>query len=215
MAMMTAMVVFILKMVRIPRCWQVILSIGLIFTYALLTGGSIPVIRAAFMAAVILAAFSVELESDALNSLSFAALMILLMDASNLFDASFQLSFAAVAAIVILYTPIEKRLSFCPKWLSGAIAVSTAAWIGITPFQICHFGTIAPVALVANLFIVPLLDITVALGLLLAIAGLWAAPLAWGLAGCLKVVFNLMVVLAFCFCKIPFGYIQLWQVHRY
>src|SRR5580698_5194455 len=126
MAMMTAMVIFVLKLVRIPRHWQVGVSILLIFTYALLTGGSIPVMRAAFMASIILASLSLELESDALNSLAFAALMILLMDASNLFDTSFQLSFAAVAAIIILYGPIEKRLSFCPKWLSCALSVSTA-----------------------------------------------------------------------------------------
>ena len=215
MAMMTAMVIFILKLIRIPRPWQMGTGIFLVFTYALLTGGSIPVIRAAFMASVILASMSVELESDSLNSLCFAALILLLMDASNLFNTGFQLSFAAVAAIVILYAPIEKRLSFCPKWLSGALSVSTAAWIGITPLQIWHFGTVAPVSLIANLFIVPLLDITVALGLVLALAGLWAAPLAWGLAGCLKVVFNLMVVTAFWFSKIPFGYIQLWQVNRF
>jgi|GEM_PF-3170762 len=215
MAMMTAMVIFILKLVRIPWAWQAGLSIILIFTYALLTGGSVPVIRAAFMASVILASLSVELESDALNSLAFAALVLLLMDANNLFDTSFQLSFAAVAAIVILYAPLEKRLSFFPKWLAGAISVSTAAWIGITPLQIWHFGTIAPIALIANLFIVPLLDVTVALGLVLALAGLWLAPLAWGVAGCLKVVFNLMVVIAFWFTAIPFGYIQLWKVSRF
>jgi competence protein ComEC len=209
MAMMTAMVIFILKLIRIPRLWQASLSIILIFLYAILTGGSIPVMRAAFMASVILASLCVELESDALNSLCFAALMVLLIDAGNLFDTSFQLSFAAVAAIVILYLPMEKRLSFCPRWLSGAVAVSTAAWIGITPLQLWHFGTITPVALIANLFIVPLLDLTVALGLLLALAGLWAAPLAWGLAGCLKVVFNLMVVVAFWFSQIPFGYFQI------
>jgi len=215
MAMMTAMVIFILKLIRIPRLWQVGVSILLVFTYALLTGGSVPVMRAAFMASVMLASLSVELESDALNSLCFAALVLLLMDAGNLFDTSFQLSFAAVATIVILYASLEKRLSFCPKWLAGAISVSTAAWIGITPLQIWHFGTIAPVALIANLFIVPLLDLTVALGLGLALAGLWLAPLAWGLAGCLKVVFNVMVIVAFWFSKIPFGYIQLWQVSRF
>jgi len=215
MAMMTAMVIFVLKLVRIPRPWQVFLSILLVFTYALLTGGSIPVMRAAFMASVLLATFCFELESDSLNSLCFAALMILLMDAGNLFDTSFQLSFAAVAAIIILYGPIERSLSFCPRWLAGAMSVSTAAWIGITPLQIWHFGTIAPVALIANLFIVPLLDITVALGLALALAGLWVAPLAWSLAGCLKFVFNLMVVAAFWFSKIPYGYIQLWQIHRF
>ncbi len=215
MAMMTAMVIFILKIIRIPRLWQVALSILMIITYALLTGGSIPVLRAAFMASVVLASMTVELESDALNSLSFAALMILLMDAGNLFDTSFQLSFAAVAAIVMLYTPIEKRLSFLPGWLAGAIAVSTAAWIGITPLQIGHFGTLAPVALIANLVIVPLLDITVALGLSLSLAGLWAPPLAWSIAGCLKLIFNVMVIAAFWFSTIPFGFIQLWKVSRF
>lgn len=215
MAMMTAMVIFVLKLVRIPRPWQVGLSILLIFTYAILTGGSVPVIRAAFMASVILASLSAELESDALNSLAFAALVLLLMDASNLFETSFQLSFAAVAAIVILYAPLEKQLSFCPKWLAGALSVSTAAWIGITPFQMWHFGTFTPVALIANLFIVPLLDLTVALGLALALAGLWAAPLAWGLAGCLKLVFNLMVLVAFWFSNIPLGYIQLWPTSKF
>jgi len=214
MAMMTAMVIFVLKVIRFPRVWQILLSIVLVFTYAMLTGGSIPVLRAAFMAAVILASSSVELESDSLNSLAFAAMMILLMDASNLFDTSFQLSFAAVAAIIILYSPIEKRLLFCPRWLAGALSVSTAAWIGITPLQIWHFGTIAPVALIANLFIVPLLDITVALGIALSLAGLWMPPLAWALAGCLKLVFNVMVVAAFWFSKVPYGYIQLWQPHR-
>lgn len=210
MAMMTIMVVFILKLIRLPRLWQGGASILILFTYALLTGGSVPVLRAAFMASVFLASFSVEHESDALNSLAFAAMIILLMDANNLFDTSFQLSFAAVAAIVILFDLIEKRLSFFPKWLSSAVSVSTAAWIGITPLQLWHFGTITPIALIANLFIVPLLDITVAIGLTLAVAGLWLAPLAWVLAGCLKIVFNLMVIVAFWFSQIPFGYFSLF-----
>jgi hypothetical protein len=96
--------------------------------------------------------------------------------------------------------------------MAVALAVSTSAWVGITPVQLWHFGTITPIALIANLFIVPLLDITVALGLCLALAGLWAPPLAWMIAGCVKVVFNLMVVIAFWFANVPFGYIQLWSV---
>ncbi|MBF0570914.1 MAG: ComEC/Rec2 family competence protein [Candidatus Omnitrophica bacterium] len=209
MAMMTAMILFILKLIRIPRCLQMGGSILFLFIFAILTGGSVPVMRAVFMASVVLASFSFEHESDSLNSLALAALILLLMDAHNLFDTGFQLSFAAVAAIVILYGHIEKRLSFCPRWLASTLSVSTSAWIGITPLQIWHFGTITPVALIANIFIVPLLDLTVALGLPLALAGLWAPSAAWAMAGCLKVVFNLMVVIAYWFSLVPFGYIQL------
>ena len=209
MAMMTVMIFFVLKLIRIPRSLQMGGSILLLFIFAILTGGSVPVMRAAFMAAVVLASLAVEHESDSLNSVSLAALILLLMDARNLFDTGFQLSFAAVFAIVLLYGPIEKRLSFCPKWLAAALAVSTAAWVGITPLQIAHFGTVAPIALIANIFIVPLLDFTVALGLPLALAGLCMPTAAWVLAGCVKVVFNLMVVMAFWFSQVPFGYIQL------
>jgi len=214
-AMMVTIVIFVLKFIRIPRLFQGWLSILLIFTYALLTGGSIPVMRAAFTASILLASYIFELESDAFNSLCAAALLILLMNADNLFDTSFQLSFAAVAAIILLCKPIEEMLSFLPRWMSVALAVSTSAWIGITPVQLCHFGTITPIGLIANLFIVPLLDIIVALGIFLAVIGLWSPPIAWMIAGCVKVVFNLMVVIAFWFANVPFGYLQLWSVNRF
>jgi competence protein ComEC len=209
MAMMTAMIFFVLKLINIPRSWQMWGSLFLLFIFAILTGGSVPVMRAVFMVSVVLAAYAVEQESDSLNSLSLAALILLLIDAQNLFDTGFQLSFAAVAAIVTLCKPIEERLTFLPKWLACVFAVSTAAWIGITPLQLWHFGTFTPIALIANLFIVPLLDITVALGLSLALAGLCLPPAAWVLSGCLKVIFNLMVIIAYWFSQIPFGYVQL------
>jgi len=138
-AMMVTIVIFVLKLIRIPRLFQGGLSILLIFTYALLTGGSIPVMRAAFTASILLASYIFELESDSFNSLCAAALLILLMNADNLFDTSFQLSFAAVAAIILLCKPIEEMLSFLPRWMSVALAVSTSAWIGITPVQTLSF----------------------------------------------------------------------------
>lgn len=208
MSMMTAMVFFVLKLVRIPRLWQMTGSVMLVMVFAILTGGSIPVMRAAFMASVVLASFIFEHEGDSLNSLCLAAMVLLLMKAQDLFDTGFQLSFAAVAAILIFCRPIEKRLSFMPKAMASVCAVSTAAWMGITPFQLWHFGTTTPIALAANIFIVPLLDITVALGLSLALAGLWLPWMASSLAGCLKAVFNLMVVIAYWFSQIPFGYVQ-------
>ena len=81
MAMMTAMIFFVLKLIRIPRSLQMGGSILLLFIFAILTGGSIPVMRAAFMASVVLAACAFEHESDSLNSLALAALVLLLMDA--------------------------------------------------------------------------------------------------------------------------------------
>lgn len=207
-AIMTAMIVFVLKIVRIPGRAQIFLSIVLLFGYAVLTGGSVPVMRASLMACIWLASMGVELEGDALNSLSLAALLLLLFNASDLFDISFQLSFAAVFSIILFHDYLHANFSFGPPWLSSALAVSTAAWLGIAPFQWWHFGTFTPVALLANLVVVPLLDLVVILGLSLALLGILIPPVALCIAGVLKLVFNTMIVADWWFSKIPGGYFQ-------
>ncbi len=210
MAIIIAMVFFVLKLCGISRCWQCLGTIGFLFMYALLTGASPSVMRACFMASVILLGYAFEQEGEGLNSLGLAAFILLLINARNLFDIGFQLSFAAVGAIVIMYEPLKKSLSRLPEWLAAPLALSGAAWIGTAPLQLWHFGTITPIALLANIPIVPLADLTVALGLLLALAGLFTPVIALPIAGCLKIIFNVMIILAQWFSEVPYGYIQLY-----
>ena len=194
MAVVVLLVFFVFQLCPMHRRWKFLGTIIFLFFYALLTGWSAPVVRACIMASVILASFAFEYDPEPMNSLGLAGLILLLADAHTFFDIGFQLSFAAVLGIFILHRPLAKRVG-------RLMAVSLAAWIGTTPLQIYHFGTFTPVAILANIPIVPLADIVVLLGLLLSLAGLWCPWLAYPIAGCTKVIFNLMWA---AFKKVPF-----------
>jgi len=154
------------------------LTIGVVFSYAFITGWRPSAARAAFMVAVFLAASLVDRESSLQNSLGAAALILLGADTHQLFMPGFQLSFGVLWFIAIGSTVIIKRLSpfteldpFLPpqladwrqqawckarRWLAGTLSVSISAWIGSLPFILLHFQTVTPVAVIANCVLVPL-----------------------------------------------------------
>ncbi|MFV1996087.1 MAG: ComEC/Rec2 family competence protein, partial [Verrucomicrobiales bacterium] len=150
--------------------------------YAYLTGLRPSAVRAAVMASIYLMGILMGRPPRLLNSLAAAALLILTFDTQQIFLPGFQLSFAVLAAIALLAPPIRRRLHhriqpdpFIPSSLVPAAtrravkagrsiadlaAVSTAAWIGSAPLGLWHFHLVTPVALVANMFFVPLAFVT-------------------------------------------------------
>ncbi len=205
MTIVAAIFLFILKLFPLPR-WARFLGVVLfLFAYAFLSGWSASVVRSCIMSSVILAGFAFEQEGEALNSLGVAALILLLMDPHNLFDVGFQLSFAAVAAILILYPYCQKPFAFLPGFLRVSMAVSLAAWAGTAGFIFYHFHMITPISILANIPIVPLADLVMALGLGLTVAGCWA-PVGLAFAGCLKAVLSAMVIFAAWFNQVPYGH---------
>ncbi len=208
MAIITALVFFLFKICGLPREGQFIGTILFLFFYAFLTGWSASVVRACLMSSIILGGFVFEREGEVLNSLGLAALVLLLINPKYLFDVGFQLSFGAVLAIVILYEPCSTLLRWLPDVLAKPMAVSLAAWAGTAPLIFYHFQMFTPVSIIANIPIVPLADLTVALGLGLGVSGLCNDWLALPFAGCLKVIFNLMLILAHWFDQIPWGHFK-------
>ncbi len=206
MAIIAAMAFFILKLCGLPRIWQWLISIIFLFAYAFLSGWSASVVRACLMTSIFLASFALENEGDPLNSLGLAAVILLLMDPRNLFDVGFQLSFAAVLAILILYAPCKKVFQWLPNVLAKPLAVSLAAWAGTAGIIAAHFGMVTPVSIIANIPIVPLADLVMALGLGLIAAGACLPLLAYPFAACLQAVFSTMVILASWFSQIPWGH---------
>jgi competence protein ComEC len=114
---------------------------------------------------------------NSINSLAFAAFIILFLNPSDLFSPGFQLSFSAVLAIVILYPPLGKfinSLGIKIKILKSVLlfcAVSLAAQIGTLPFTLVYFHKLSIVALVANIIVIPLIGFIVGLGIFAIIAG--------------------------------------------
>ena len=110
-----------------------------------------------------------------MRMVAWAAAIILLFEPESLLSASFQMSFAAVIALIAAYEVFQMRrfrseVRTGPLWRAGlyfaGIAMTTiVASAATAPFAIFHFNRVAVFGLVANLIAVPL-------------TALWIMPLA-------------------------------------
>jgi ComEC/Rec2-related protein len=191
---------FIATTLHLPRKWAAAVVIPALFFYAAITGLNTSSLRAATMAALVLGAFFVERKVQPINSLAAAAGIILLVNTNQLFAIGFQLSFAVVLAIILLADRISRVLMrvaepdpFLPRsllsrerrlmlqaWrtISTGASVSLAAWLGSLLLILPYFYLITPVALIANLLVVPIAFCVLAVGLCSVLLTAFAPPLA-------------------------------------
>lgn len=224
MALISTMVLFILKVLRVARAGQFILTTIFLFAYALLAGWTASVVRSVLMAAVFLSSFCLEFDVDTANSLGLAAFILFLLNPLNLFDIGFQLSFICVTIIIHLHPLLVPYLQNIKgkilRYVLYAMGVSLVAWVGITGIIAYEYDIVSPVAIVANIFVVPLADLVIALSLCLVVIGLFCSPLAAAFAGALKAVFNFTLLLTSWFAQVPGGYfyvhhVKAWHVCVY
>jgi competence protein ComEC len=101
---------WMLRRLRTPEGFAVLLTIVVAFGYAELTGFGVPAQRALLMTAIYLIARWLQRELTALNALGAAALAVLVMDPRALFEPSFQMTFLVILAIAGLALPLTERL---------------------------------------------------------------------------------------------------------
>ena len=96
------------------------------------------------------------------NALSLAAIVMLISNPLDLWDVGFQLSFAAVLAIFILFRPIYNILPdrfpsslHIVKVLWSMVAVSVAAQVGTAPLVAFYFGRFSCYFLLTNFLVIP------------------------------------------------------------
>jgi len=197
-AFVAAIFLGIFGLMRIPKKINLILTLILLVFYTFATGANPPIVRAAVMFAIFAAGYMFNRDSDPVNTLSLAAFLILLYNPREIFDPSFQLSFASVASIMVFTPPIIKALNLdrgIRRSLFGKVkfytltgaTVSAAAWIGSSPLTAAYFNIVSPVSLVANLIIVPALSLLTAL----SFAFLTVEPFLPHLGGVLSFIIKL------------------------
>jgi competence protein ComEC len=98
------------------RVMQFALTATVLWAYALAVGAEASVVRAALMFTVVVLAPLVSRHASSLNALGCSALALLGWRPSDLLDPSFQLTFASVAAIVLLSWPLLEKLSALGVW---------------------------------------------------------------------------------------------------
>ena len=145
------------RLLRLPHRPSAVTAIVVVVAFALVVGPEPSVLRAVVMAVLVLVASLLDRDASVTNSLALAALAILAVRPSDLFDPGFQLSFAATFGIVV--APLPRGV------VVGAVGVSVAAQLAVLPITLTHFNQLSTIGVVANLGVVPLAGVATIVGL--------------------------------------------------
>lgn len=142
--------------------------------YMFLVGAPVPTQRAALMTCIILLAVLVDRNPFSLRVIALAALVVLLIQPDSLTGPSFQMSFAAVTALILVYEALARRRATHPppdrsplrrvlNYIGGLALTSLVAGLATTPYALYHFQQMANYGLLANMIAVP-------------VTGFWVMP---------------------------------------
>jgi competence protein ComEC len=147
-----------------------LISLCILWFYAILSGFSASIVRAAVMFSVVALAKILNRQANIYNSLAVSALLLLVYNPNYLFDVGFQLSFAAVLSIVI-FQPLVRKYSYSKNLIilkiKELLLISLVAQIGVLPLILYYFGQFPLLFLLANLIAIPLSSLILILGLAL------------------------------------------------
>ncbi|RYY06494.1 MAG: ComEC/Rec2 family competence protein, partial [Sphingobacteriaceae bacterium] len=136
---------------------KAVISILLIWIYALITGFSPAVCRAAVMITFVICGKTYNRHISMLNILLVSAFMLLLYNPFFITDVGFQLSYLAVFGLIILQPIIENWFDFKHQYvrkLWSLLSISLAAQLITFPISVFYFHQFPVYFLISNLFIV-------------------------------------------------------------
>jgi competence protein ComEC len=150
------------------KIFKALLIITLIWYYSMLTGFSPAVCRATVMISLIIIGRAYSRYINTLNILAISAFFLLLYNPLFITDVGFQLSYLAVAGLIIFQPLVYKWLTFKNKWadkLWAACSVSIAAQVITFPLSAFYFHQFPVYFLVSNLFIIIPAEIILCVGM--------------------------------------------------
>ncbi len=221
--------------------WAALAALVGVFGYLLLAGAPVPTRRAFVMTGLVLVAVMLDRTALSLRLVAWAAAVVLLLRPESIVGASFQMSFAAVLALVAFYEVAGPRMRIWygdsgplrrfGLYIVGIGCTTLIAGLATLPFAIQHFNRVAVFGVVANLLAVPLTGLWVmpwaVLALLLMPFGFEALaliPMGWGVhwilvvahtvAGWSGAVLLVSAMPAFGFAAVVFGGLWLCLMRR-
>lgn len=174
-SLLAAVMAWLAAFLRLPKAASATMVLGSIFVYSVLAGCVPPVIRSAIMGGLAFLAMALERERSAGYILLLTGLVMLLVSPLLLFHISFQLSFLATAGLLYLAPGIRRWLKArgMPEFFAGSFAITTAAQVATLPVLAWYFNQLSLSSLLANLLVVPVIELMIVAALL---AGLAALP---------------------------------------
>jgi competence protein ComEC len=162
---------------------KVLVTLCVIWLYAILTGLSPSVSRAAVMFSFIALGGLMSRNTSSIQAVMASALVLLFVKPNLLFEVGFQLSYAAVFGIIYLQPKIYRLIPpIHNKPLDYAwqiTAVSIAAQAGTFPLSVYYFHQFPTFFIFSNLFVIPLAFLTMGYGLFVLVISAFTGVLSW------------------------------------
>lgn len=140
------------------------IGVVVIWLFAIMSGLSPSVIRAATMFSIAHVAYATSQTYSSFNVIAATAAIMLCLNPMWLFDISFQLSFVATASLALMVSPIYNKLrgeNRMTNKLLSAIITSSVATIGTAPLVAYYFNIIPTYAFIVNIPVIALAYVVV------------------------------------------------------
>lgn len=167
-AMLTAALYFLLRLLPLGRLAPHYICIASLWLYLLFIGMIPSLFRATIMATLVIVSFLFERKNYAMHTLGLAGTIWLALSPESLSGPGYQLSFAATAAILVLFPvlyrylpPVKNRFARPPVVLFfSSLCISLVSFCATLPILIYHFGTVSWFGLIANLVAVSAMTVS-------------------------------------------------------
>jgi competence protein ComEC len=163
---------------RVPqgKTIKLLVIVLLLWCFAFLAGLSASVVRAVTMFSFVAYALYLNRPSNTFNILALSMFFILLLfNPMLLFQVGFQMSYAAVFAIVWIYPMLQRfwnPKNSVLKKIWQLLSISIAAQLGVLPISLFYFHQFPGLFFVSNLLIVPFLGLLLGMGILVMVLAL-------------------------------------------
>ena len=182
-------------------------ALGIIL-FAIMTGGTATVMRAALMALLVLFAKSTNRKYDITRALLLAGFFMLIQNPKILvFDISFQLSFLSTLALIYVSPLVEKKMTFITEkyHLRELMVATVATQIFVLPFIFYKMGMLSVFALFTNLLILPVIPLIMFLGFAVGSFGFISTFLAVPFAFICSLLLSYVLKIIEFFSHLPFA----------
>jgi competence protein ComEC len=210
------------------------LTLAAIWLYSILAGMNPPVIRATIMGSLFLVAEYLGRQRSAIIALAFAAAVMLGIQPGLLWSVSFQLSFLAMAGLVLFCPYLQdwgrkgvakvfagrEVLATAGNVITDVFAASLASIVAVAPLIAYNFGIVSLVSLPATFFSLPALPFIIVTSGLVALTGLFATLAAQILGWLAWLFLSYLVFVVRGFDALPYSSLQVttipaWHVLGY
>lgn len=153
-AVILSIALFPFTLMGVKRTVTGLITIVVLWLYAIMTGLAPSIVRAVVMATLVWGSYILQRSHSSGNALCCAAIIILIVQPAAIFSISFQLSFAAVAAI-LAYADLLNRSGIIKnrwaRWIANAVGIPLSAMIGTSVITLFHFHELPLYFLLTNI----------------------------------------------------------------